>query len=192
MFETAVIDIAELDQLLSVNVCKVNIVAYYRYLYWLMHNPISGGGLYRTDLIEFESGCISSEKAELIVNDNQISAFAVDYKNFRLLLPAASNNTIVSVALDGGDVTDIRENAQTPQYRNIQSMAVHQNLLYWTTGKALFGEEYHKKENKFYQNIYSVGEGSFLALNVHHSDGQPHPGTGSTFFIAFTISAKKT
>lgn len=164
------------------------VIFYCRYLYWVMRDPLSGGGLYRTDLIEFESGCIPSEKLELIISDNHIMAFAVDYKNFRLLLPAATNNTIVSVAQDGSDVADIRENAQTPQYRNIKSMAVHQNLLYWTSDKDLFGEEYHKRENKFYQNVYSVGEGPFIALNIDHTDSQPHPGCKFFKLIHLKIS----
>ncbi|XP_055926559.1 proto-oncogene tyrosine-protein kinase ROS-like isoform X2 [Argiope bruennichi] len=146
------------------------------YLYLTVTDSILGGGLYRVDLIEFDHGkTINFEKAALIVSDNQLSAFAVDYKNFRLLLPSSTNNTIVSVSLDGSDVSDIRENSQTPLYKNIRSIAIHNDLLYWTTGDLLYGEELHKKENKYYINVYSVGEGPFLSLNIHHTEYQPNP-----------------
>ncbi|CAL1296241.1 unnamed protein product [Larinioides sclopetarius] len=147
------------------------------YLYLTVTDSVNGaGGLYRIDLIEFDHGkTINFEKAALIVSDNQLSAFAVDYKNFRVLLPSTTNNTIVSVSLDGSDVSDIRENSQTPLYKNIRSIAVHNDLLYWTTGDLLYGEELYKKENKYYINVYSVGEGPFLSLNIHHTEYQPNP-----------------
>ncbi|XP_042904175.1 proto-oncogene tyrosine-protein kinase ROS isoform X2 [Parasteatoda tepidariorum] len=145
------------------------------YLYFIASNGSLNGGLYRVDLVQFESGCVDFDKAQLIVNDNYLSAFAVDHKNFRLILPSSSNNTVVSIALDGNDVTDIRENSQTPQYRNVKSIAIHHDLLYWTTGNDLFGEEYHKMEDKYYQNVYFVGNGPFSALNVYHPDYQPYP-----------------
>ncbi|XP_035208124.1 proto-oncogene tyrosine-protein kinase ROS-like, partial [Stegodyphus dumicola] len=145
------------------------------YLYWTMKDLFYGGGLYRVDLLEFNNGCVPFGKSQLIVNDNQLVAFAVDYKNFRLLLPSAANNTIVSVALDGSDVTDIRENVETALYTNVKSVAVHHDLLYWTSGSSIYGEEYHKKEDKFYQNVFSVRNGPFSSLNIYHSDCQPHP-----------------
>lgn len=136
---------------------------------------ISTGGLYRIDLMEFKSGSAPFNKTQLIVSDYELSAFIVDYKNFRLLLPSSTNNSIVSIALDGSDISDIRENSQTHLYRNIKSMAVHQDLLYYTTGPLLYGEEYHKKEDKFYNNIYFVNNGPFLSINILHSDNQPYP-----------------
>ncbi|XP_054720908.1 proto-oncogene tyrosine-protein kinase ROS-like [Uloborus diversus] len=146
------------------------------YLYWTSRDSPFEGGLYRIDLVELESGCVSFEKAQLIVSDYDLSAFAVDYKNFRLLLPSVSNNTIVAVSLDGSDVSDIRQNSQTHQYKGINSITVHRDLLYWTTDSAIFGEEYHKRENKYYQNgVYSAGDGPFHALNVYHYDNQPEP-----------------
>ncbi|GIY65962.1 tyrosine-protein kinase receptor [Caerostris darwini] len=146
------------------------------YLYFTVTDPLSGGGLYRIDLAEFEAGrALDFERASLIVGDGHLSAFAVDYKNFRLLLPSAANNTVVSVSLDGSEVSDIRGNSQTHFYRDIRSMAIHHDLLYWTTGDLLYGEEFHKMENKYYQNVYSVEGGPFLALNIHHAEYQPSP-----------------
>ncbi|GFT84439.1 proto-oncogene tyrosine-protein kinase ROS [Nephila pilipes] len=145
------------------------------YLYLTFTDSALNGGLYRIDLAEFDYGSTDFKKASLIVSDNHLTAFAVDHKNFRLLLPSSVNNTIVSVSLDGNDVSDIRENSQTPLYKNIRSIAAHHNLLYWTTGNLLYGEEFHKKELKYYQNVYSVGEGPFSFLNVYHADYQPNP-----------------
>lgn len=139
-----------------------------------MGDHLFEGGLYRIDLKELDSGeSVEFEKTQLIVNDNYLTAFVVDYKNFRIILP--TNNTIVSVALDGSDVSHIRENSQTSDFINIKSIAVFQDLLYYTTGNLLYGEEYHKISDRYFQNVYSVGKGPFSSLNILHMDYQPLP-----------------
>ncbi|GFQ68878.1 proto-oncogene tyrosine-protein kinase ROS [Trichonephila clavata] len=147
------------------------------YLYMTIMDslPMHNGGLYRIDLAEFDYGLTDFKKAQLIFSDNHLAAFAVDHKNFRLLLPFYANNSIISLSLDGNDVSDIRENSQTQLYKNIRSLAVHFNLLYWATGNFLYREEFHKKELKYYQNAYSLGKGPFSFLNVYHVDYQPSP-----------------
>lgn len=143
------------------------------YLYVTMGDHIFEGGLYRVDLSLLDSGkSLDFEKTQLIVNDNYLTAFLVDYKNFRIILPN-NNNTVISVALDGSDASNIRENSQTQRYKNITSIAGNQDRLYYTTETELFGEEYHKSEDKYYENVFDNGK--FLSLNIHHVDYQPLP-----------------
>ncbi|KAG8193692.1 hypothetical protein JTE90_024053 [Oedothorax gibbosus] len=133
------------------------------YLYVTMadHNE---GGLYRVDLSLLDSGeSLDFKRTQLIVNDYYLTAFLVDYKNFRIILPR-NNNTVISVALDGSDASDIRENSQTQRYKNITSIAGNQDRLYYSTGHQLFGEEYHVSENKYYENVFDNGK---FHLSLH-------------------------
>lgn len=74
---------------------------------------------------------------------------------------------------------NIRKNTQQPRFRGVKSIAVFQELFYWTTDDMVWQEEYHEGNQKYYHNVIyrsSVSEKPFICLHVFHPDSQPIPG----------------
>lgn len=74
--------------------------------------------------------------------------------NFRLLVPHHTKNTVLSVTLDGREIFDQRPNTQKPQFNNVTSLAMANNLFYWTNGKNVLTEDYHREQNRYFHNSY--------------------------------------
>jgi len=70
------------------------------YLFWVIQGTMVGG-LYRLDLHDISNGVKHEVRPDVIMEDPNLGAFTVDHTNFRLLVPNHSQNTVVSVSLDG-------------------------------------------------------------------------------------------
>ncbi|KAL1483200.1 hypothetical protein MTO96_013085 [Rhipicephalus appendiculatus] len=153
---------------------EMKVDPYNGYLYWVLQNGTTGG-LYRIDLARIVKNAASRRDAQLLVKDTDLRTFVVDYKNYRLLLPKKSQNTVVSVSLSAGDETDVRRNSQRHQFTDVRRLDSHGGNLYWTTAAEAFGEEYHDKGDKFYHNKYTVEGQPLVYLGVFHPLSQPFP-----------------
>ncbi|KAH8022561.1 hypothetical protein HPB51_025658 [Rhipicephalus microplus] len=153
---------------------EMKVDPYNGYLYWVLQNGTTGG-LYRIDLARIAKNAAARREAQLLVKDTDLRTFVVDYKNYRLLLPKKSQNTVVSVSLSAGDETDVRRNSQRHQFTDVRRLDSHGGNLYWTTAAEAFGEEYHDKGDKFYHNKYTVEGQPLVYLGVFHLLSQPFP-----------------
>jgi proto-oncogene tyrosine-protein kinase ROS len=70
------------------------------YLFWVSQGTMVGG-LYRLDLHDISNGVKHEVRPDVIMEDPNLGAFTVDHTNFRLLVANHSQNTVVSVSLDG-------------------------------------------------------------------------------------------
>ncbi|XP_064488538.1 proto-oncogene tyrosine-protein kinase ROS-like isoform X2 [Ornithodoros turicata] len=146
---------------------------YNGYIYWVLQNA-TGGGLYRIDLGKFGKETVARHEAQLIVKDEDLHAFTVDYRNYRLLLPRKKLNTIVSVSLSGTDESDIRSNSQNRKFTDVRRMAYYMNSLFWTTSSEVVREEYHREGDKFYHTAYP-NEERCTYIGVFHASSQLCP-----------------
>ncbi|XP_050027352.2 proto-oncogene tyrosine-protein kinase ROS isoform X2 [Dermacentor andersoni] len=153
---------------------EMKVDPYNGYLYWVLQNGTTGG-LYRIDLARILKSAAARHDAQLLVKDTDLRTFVVDYKNYRLLLPKKSQNTVVSVSLSAGDETDVRRNSQRHQFTDVRRLDAHGGNLYWTTAAEAFGEEYHDKGDKFYHNKYTLEGHPLVYLGVFHPLSQPFP-----------------
>lgn len=98
---------------------------------------------------------ITQTQPDLVDGDPFFGAFIVDHMNFRLLVPQHVNNTVVSLTLDGREVSNLRNNTQQPRFENVVSLAMANGLFYWTNGKGVLTEDYHSASNTYFHNFYS-------------------------------------
>ena len=90
------------------------------YLFWVQQ----GRGVHRIDLADFK---LPRQRAvERILTLDLVSSIAIDYTHYRLFFPNESSNTMMSSALDGTDVIDIRHDTQNPDFITVKSLAYHQ------------------------------------------------------------------
>lgn len=129
----------------------------FRYLFWALRgSDRGGGGLYRLDLANISNGVRHDAPPELIVRDPHLGAFTVDHADFRLLIVHVLNNTVLSVSLDGREVTDFRRNTQKPMFQSTRSIAFAGGLFYWTNGREMLTEEYHAQSDSYFHNEYPL------------------------------------
>jgi len=92
----------------------------FSYLFWVQQ----GHGVHRVDLAEFK---LPRERAiQRILTLDLVSSIAIDYLRYRMFFPNESSNTMMSSALDGTDIIDIRHNTQNPDFINVKSLTYHQ------------------------------------------------------------------
>ena len=92
----------------------------FSYLFWVQQ----GRGVHRVDLADFK---LPRERAvQRILTLDLVSSIAIDYLRYRMFFPNESSNTMMSSALDGTDVIDIRHNTQNPDFINVKSLTCHQ------------------------------------------------------------------
>lgn len=144
-----------------------------RYLFW----SVEGSGLYRLDLRDISNGVRHEINPSLIYNNFDTAAFTIDYIRFKLLLASEQKNTVFAVDLDGKRFEDFRTNTQNPQFAKVKSIAVANDIFYWTSGVALLNEEFHKKNKNYYHNSYSdfAQIKNFLSVCVMLPSAQPVP-----------------
>lgn len=113
----------------------------------------------------------------LIYDNFDTAAFTIDYIRFKLLLASEEKNTVFAVDLDGKKFEDFRTNTQNPQFAKVKSIAVANDIFYWTSGIALLNEEFHKKNKNYYHNSYSdyAQIKNFLSVCVMLPSAQPVP-----------------
>ncbi|XP_014608086.1 PREDICTED: proto-oncogene tyrosine-protein kinase ROS isoform X1 [Polistes canadensis] len=149
----------------------IEVDPYNGYLFW-----VTRGGLYRLDLADISNGVKHEVQPYLILEDAHLGAFTVDHTNFRLLVPHQTENTVMSVSLDGREVLNLRANTQQPKFKNVLSLAMANGLFYWTNGEEVLTEGYHSGKNRYFHNAYpDRSDGSFVSVNVLMDASQPVP-----------------
>ncbi|XP_073955418.1 receptor protein-tyrosine kinase sevenless isoform X2 [Choristoneura fumiferana] len=129
--------------------------AYNGYLFWALRG-VERGGLYRLDLADISNGVRHEAPPELIVRDAHLGSFTVDHADFRLLVAHLRRNTVLAVSLDGREISDFRHNTQKPMFLSTRSIAYVNGLFYWTNGKEMLTEEYHKGSDSYFHNEYPL------------------------------------
>ncbi|KOB74270.1 Tyrosine-protein kinase receptor, partial [Operophtera brumata] len=129
--------------------------AYNGYLFYALRG-LERGGLYRLDLANISNGVHHDAQPERIVRDAHLGAFTVDHAGFRILVAHLRRNTVLSVSLDGREVTDFRSNTQTPMFLSTRYIAYANGLFYWTNGKEMLTEEYHEQSDSYFHNEYPL------------------------------------
>ncbi|XP_076244805.1 receptor protein-tyrosine kinase sevenless isoform X2 [Calliopsis andreniformis] len=149
----------------------IEVDPYNGYLFW-----VTRAGLYRLDLADISNGVKHEVQPYLILDDIHLGAFTVDHTNFRLLVPHHSQNTVMSVSLDGREILDLRKNTQQAKFKNVVSLAMANGLFYWTNGEEVLIEGYHSGQNRYFHNAYpDRSNGSFVSVNVLMDASQPVP-----------------
>jgi len=150
------------------------------YLYWTLSDNIHYG-LYRIDLAHLDDTFITYKQSQFILKDPSLTVFTIDYSNYRLYFPKSdgSNNTIISVSLDGDDEKDIRQDkVETSQFTNVHNIIAFNNSFYWTTGAVIYKEEYDGNMEKIYHNAFDgpiMYDDICVALIMFHPSVQPYP-----------------
>ncbi|XP_021913370.1 proto-oncogene tyrosine-protein kinase ROS isoform X3 [Zootermopsis nevadensis] len=153
----------------------IEVDPYNGYLFWVIQGATIGG-LYRLDLHDISNGVKHEVRPHVILEDPNLGAFTVDHKNFRLLVPNHSQNTVVSVSLDGREIVDLRGNTQQPMFQNVVSLAMANGVFYWTNGEEVLYEEYHPIHNSYFHNAYpDRPDKSFVSVSVNLPTSQPIP-----------------
>lgn len=71
---------------------------------------------------------------------------------------------------------DIRKNTQSPKFRVVKSLAVANQIFYWTNGEDVLNEEYHRIEKNYYHNAYpDLSNRTFSFVRINHTSAQPIP-----------------
>ncbi|XP_008552558.1 proto-oncogene tyrosine-protein kinase ROS isoform X3 [Microplitis demolitor] len=149
----------------------IEVDPYNGYLFW-----VTRGGLFRLDLADISNGIKHEVQPYLILEDKHLGAFTVDHTNFRLLVPDHTQNTVISVSLDGREILNLRANTQQPKFKNVVSLAMANGLFYWTNGEEVLTEGYHSGQNRYFHNAYpDRSDGSFVSVNVFMDASQPVP-----------------
>lgn len=157
----------------------IEVDPYNGYLFWVIPDEAVDSGLYRLDLGEISNGIKHETKPFQMIKGRNLGAFIVYHTRFRLYVPMQSENTIMSVSLNGKDQEDIRKNTQSPLLHSVKSLAMANNLLLWTNGKEILKEEYHTTHHAYYHNAYNsypdASNTSLVAVCVNSTSSQPIP-----------------
>ncbi|XP_012264218.2 proto-oncogene tyrosine-protein kinase ROS isoform X2 [Athalia rosae] len=146
----------------------IEVDPYNGYLFWVRKD-----GLFRLDLADISNGIKHETHPDLILEDAHLEAFMVDHRNFRLLVPHHVQNTVISVTLDGREVSNLRANTQQPKFKNVVSLAMANGLFYWTNGQDILKEDYHPGQDRYFHNSYP--DRSCVSVNVLMDASQPAP-----------------
>lgn len=159
---------------------------YNGYLFWLQTNVFNRTVVYRLDLYYLrQSGTGINidlrSKIELIYqSDSIISAFAIDFLNYRLVFPMLHTKTIHSITIDGNDEMAIRDDnifqfsdMESPLV-NVENMIIYNQQLYLIRGQNIFWEEYHANESSYYHNYYGFNN-KLISLALMDAQSQPIP-----------------
>lgn len=154
----------------------IEVDPYNGYLFWVIPEESVDSGLYRLDLGDISNGIKHETKPFQMIKGRNLGAFVVYNTRFRLFVPMQSENTIMSVSLNGQDQEDIRKNTQSPLLHSVKSLAMANNLFIWTNGKEILKEEYHLRLNAYYHNSYpDASNTSMVAVCVNSTSSQPIP-----------------
>ena len=94
----------------------------------------------------------------------------------QIYFPNQSLNTMMSSALDGGDIRDIRKDiVVNPSYRNIISLVYYKNVFIWTNGTRIMKEDKNVNNGMFYHNSLLFFEPHYSAFNLYRMSEQPSP-----------------
>ncbi|XP_055642898.1 proto-oncogene tyrosine-protein kinase ROS isoform X2 [Toxorhynchites rutilus septentrionalis] len=146
------------------------------YLFWVIGSRSADAGLFRLDLGDISNGVKHEIKPLQLNNRHNLGAFSIDHTSFRVLVPDQDANTVLAISLDGKTTENIRNNTQRPRFEKVKSLALANGLFYWTNGKEVFAEDYHKKQNSYYHNAFPIAlNNSYFSICVNLSSAQPIP-----------------
>lgn len=150
---------------------------YNGFLFWVITGQSNASGLYRLDLGDISNGVKHDVIApKQILKHHNLGAFTVDYVNFKLLVPFQTNNTVMSVTFDGLIMTNIRKNVSKAKFTEVISIAMVNDLFYWTKGGTYFiAEEFYKDEKQYYHNTLGSVARPIISICVKHKSAQPIP-----------------
>lgn len=156
----------------------IEVDPYNGYLFWVIPGDEVDGGLYRLDLGDITNGMKHEMTPLLMIKGRNLGAFTVDHSRFRLSVPMQSENTIMSVSLNGKDMEDIRKNTQSSLLYQVKSLAQSPvGLFYWTNGRHILAEEYYAGLHSYYHNEYEppLANATLVAICVNSTASQPIP-----------------
>lgn len=82
----------------------------------------------------------------------------------------------MSVTFDGSIMTNIRKNVSKARFNIVISLAMVNDLFYWTNGKTGFiAEEFYKDQKQYYHNTLGSVARSIISICVKHKTAQPIP-----------------
>lgn len=156
----------------------IEVDPYNGYLFWVIPKESVDSGLYRLDLGEISNGIKHETRPFPIIKGGNLGAFIVFYSRVHLYVSMQDNNTITSVSLNGNDQQDIRKNALSPLMQSVKSLAMVNELFFWTNGKEILTEEFHHQRRVYYHNSFpdpSKSNTSLIAVVVNSTLAQPIP-----------------
>lgn len=154
----------------------IEVDPYNGYLFWVIPVDSVDSGLYRLDLGEISNGIKHETKCFPMMKGMNLGAFIVNHSRFRLMVPLQDKNTIMSVSLNGKAEEDIRWNTQSAMLHSVKSLAMENNLFYWTNGKEILYEEFHVKQVSYYHNSITIQTNtSLVKVCMNSTSSQPIP-----------------
>ncbi|XP_072155472.1 proto-oncogene tyrosine-protein kinase ROS isoform X1 [Bemisia tabaci] len=158
---------------LSIKPDHIEIDPYNGYLFW----AVKGIGVFRLDLADIGMNPSETFEPTKIYENPNLGVFIVDYTNFQLIAPVHNDNTVISISFDGKGVSDLRKNTQRPQFQDVKSLAMANDLFYWTNGENILTEEYHPGLKSFFHNGFQEFLKNFplVAIMVNLPSSQPVP-----------------
>ncbi|XP_054163602.1 proto-oncogene tyrosine-protein kinase ROS-like isoform X2 [Oppia nitens] len=149
---------------------------YNGYLYWLSISDVNIASLYRIDLALIANDVMAYNYGNLILQESSISTFAVDFINYRLYAPISREASIFSIAIDGNDRVNVRQNSQRNDIlENIENLVVFRNRFFFTKTNEVFSEEYDKQNDKYHHSSTQIDANSLVSLCVLDYESQPYP-----------------
>lgn len=146
------------------------------YLFWVISGFGKDAGLFRLDLGDISNGVKHEISPHRLNNLHNLGAFTINHANFRVLVSDQTNNTVLSISLDGSITEDIRKNTEQARFRKVKSIVLVNGLFYWTNGKDVFVEDHHKTYDRYYHNTISIETNiTYLSIYVNLSSAQPVP-----------------
>lgn len=151
---------------------------YNGYLFWLITGQTEESGLYRLDLGDISNGVKHDVITPLqILKHHDLGAFTVDYVNFKLLVPFQKKNTVMSITFDGSIMTNIRKNTSKPRFSKVISLAMVNDLFYWSNGGTYFiAEDFYQGAKQYYHNtLGNALARPIISVCVNRKSAQPIP-----------------
>ncbi|CAG2100682.1 unnamed protein product [Medioppia subpectinata] len=149
---------------------------YNGYLYWMSISDSNTASLYRIDLALIANDVIAYNYARLIYQEPSVTAFAVDFINYRIFMPISREASIFSITIDGNDRVNVRHNSQRNDLlESIDNLVVHDNLFYFTKGNEVYNEEYDRLNDKYHHSSTQIGANNLISLCVFNYSSQPYP-----------------
>ncbi|XP_062538059.1 proto-oncogene tyrosine-protein kinase ROS isoform X4 [Armigeres subalbatus] len=146
------------------------------YLFWVISGFGKDAGLFRLDLGDISNGVKHEISPHRLNSLHNLGAFTVNHANFRVLVSDQTNNTVLSISLDGSITEDIRKNTEQARFGKVKSIVLVNGLFYWTNGKDVFVEDHHKTYDRYYHNTISIETNiTYLSIYVNLSSAQPVP-----------------
>lgn len=154
---------------------------YNGYLFWAVADGDRNDGLFRLDLADVVApNGVQHEvmPLQMLAAGARLGPFAIDYVNFRLLVPLLDGGRIVALDLTGRRQVDVRNetNTQGMELAQTRSIASAGGLFFWTDGQLLWTEEFHGVERRYYKTNYiDAFYRTLQFIRINGQSAQPVP-----------------